>query len=220
MGNLYFTADLHCFHANIIKYCNRDFFTSEEKKLHDSKQQFTPSRESVERMNECIFEGINKTVKPGDTLWLLGDFCFAPKGDYYSTTMYCLNRINTKDVRIVWGNHDKPEKQKVLFKESHFLHELNGYGQMIVLCHYAMAAWNKHHKGSWCLYGHSHSNAEFGLDKALPGRRSLDVGVDNAFKLLGEYRPFSFDEIKKIMDKRPGHNIDHHTNRHHTNNED
>jgi hypothetical protein len=31
------------------------------------------------------------------------------------------------------------------------------------------------------------------------------VGVDNAKHLLGEYRPFSEDEVMEILLKRPGH---------------
>ena len=36
----------------------------------------------------------------------------------------------------------------------------------------------------------------------------MDVGVDNAFRILGEYRPFSFREIASIMESRPGFRID------------
>lgn len=40
----------------------------------------------------------------------------------------------------------------------------------------------------------------------------MDVGVDNAKKILGEYRPFSFNELKKIMDARTGY-YEHHGER-------
>jgi len=36
----------------------------------------------------------------------------------------------------------------------------------------------------------------------MPGRFSMDVGVDAAFQLFGEYRPFSLDEIENVMSKR------------------
>ena len=39
--------------------------------------------------------------------------------------------------------------------------------------------------------------------------KSMDIGVDNAYRLFGEYRPFSLDEIKKIMDDRE-HKMFHH----------
>jgi hypothetical protein len=52
-----------------------------------------------------------------------------------------------------------------------------------------------------------HRQREATLDVAFPGRRSMDVGVDNAKHLLGEYRPFSEDEVLEILLKRPGHDI-------------
>jgi len=41
-----------------------------------------------------------------------------------------------------------------------------------------------------------------------PKRRSLDVGVDNAFRVFGEYRPLSFSEIAEYFETRPGHSMD------------
>lgn len=42
------------------------------------------------------------------------------------------------------------------------------------------------------------------------GRRSMDVGVDNAYRVFGEYRPLSLDEIGEYFSSRPGYSIDHH----------
>jgi hypothetical protein len=33
------------------------------------------------------------------------------------------------------------------------------------------------------------------LDKIFPGRRAMDVGIDSIFRLTGEHRPISLDEI-------------------------
>jgi calcineurin-like phosphoesterase family protein len=82
--------------------------------------------------------------------------------------------------------------------------------QVIVLDHYAHAVWEKSHRGAWHLYGHSHSNAEEWLNRVMPERRSVDVGVDNAFKILGDYRPFSFIELQKLFANKKGSFIDHH----------
>jgi calcineurin-like phosphoesterase family protein len=74
-----------------------------------------------------------------------------------------------------------------------------------------MALWDQSHRKSWNLYGHSHSGAENKLDQLFPDRKSMDIGVDNAFKILGEYRPFAFSEIQNLMNKKKGHLIgDHH----------
>lgn len=58
------------------------------------------------------------------------------------------------------------------------------------------------------LYGHAHGAAEDWLDSQMPGRLSMDVGVDNAFKIFGEYRPISSDEIGELFSSRNGFQVD------------
>jgi calcineurin-like phosphoesterase family protein len=148
-------------------------------------------------------------VGENDTLWHLGDWAFAPKSEYYKTCKYYRDKVKCKNVYFIWGNHDRREIAN-LFSGTYDLHHMRVDNQLIVLCHYAMLTFDKSHRGAICLYGHSHSNIENFADKIMPGRRSMDIGVDNAFKLLGNYRPFSFDEIVKIMSKRVGFYPDHH----------
>jgi calcineurin-like phosphoesterase family protein len=107
------------------------------------------------------------------------------------------------------GNHDNYAIRNC-FTQCYDLLNANINKQRIVLCHYALAVFDKSHRGAIHLYGHSHSNAEPWLDRVMPGRRTMDVGVDNAAKILGEYRPFSFEEIMDIMSKRNGFHFDHH----------
>ena len=73
-----------------------------------------------------------------------------------------------------------------------------------VLCHYALRVWNKHHRGSIHLYGHSHNSIDNSHGK------SMDVGIDAIYSLLDEYRPISIIEILKIMKNRDIQKIDHH----------
>ena len=51
----YWISDLHFWHANIIKYCSRPF-------------------DNAFQMNEALVENWNAKVKPGDTVFHLGDF--------------------------------------------------------------------------------------------------------------------------------------------------
>lgn len=236
MPKIWFTADTHFGHGNIIKYCTRPFL----KKLdiealeanggqwHDGiwKGEFASrhriSREAVEEMNNTLIDNINKCVADDDTLWHLGDFAFAPRNKYVQHCAAYRGRIRCQNVNIVWGNHDEATCNEPSDQDYHIVHLFNkarhhvmirAAKQKLFLSHYAGAVWNKSHKGVIHLYGHSHTTAETGLDKHFPGRRSLDVGVDNAFKLLGEYRPFSLEEILELVGKKPGHVLDHHTPR-------
>jgi calcineurin-like phosphoesterase family protein len=53
MLNIWFTADFHLGHKNIIRYCNRPFGT-------------------VEEMNRTILDRLNNLVKANDILYFLG----------------------------------------------------------------------------------------------------------------------------------------------------
>jgi calcineurin-like phosphoesterase family protein len=214
----FFTADTHLAHGNILIYCRRfKYMTAYERDILGKspdprklkEQGFKIQQESVERMNAALIDNINAMVRPNDTLWHLGDFCFGPNGMVEEVAKRFRNRINCNTVNLIWGNHDRREISSA-FNRTFDKATINIKGQVIVLDHYAHAVWNKSHRGAWMLYGHSHSTAEKKLDEFMPGRRSIDVGVDNAFKVLGEYRPFSFDELNKMFAKKTGHSIDHH----------
>ena len=223
MSKLFVTADTHFGHSSIIKYCNRPFLTDADKKALEasggiwhrglwkgpgsSDWKITP--EATEMMDNTLIENINKMVGKDDILWHLGDFAFGPKKTYHDVCKKYRERINCNNVYLIWGNHDRREIAD-LFTNTYDLYELQHQCQRITLCHYAMAVWNKSHRGAWHLYGHSHSTIEPWIKEHMPNRRSFDVGVDNVAKLVGEYRPLLFDEIKEMMSKRNGYLIDHH----------
>ena len=228
MSRVYFTSDTHFGHGNIIKYCSRPFLADADKEAlardgawHDgdwkgsraSRWKMTP--EAVRMMDDELIAQINAVVQPNDTLWHLGDWCFAPKMEYYNRARQYRDRINCRNVNLIWGNHDY-RSIKDLFYHTYDHFEIDVDGQMIVLCHYAHAVWNKSHRGSWHLYGHSHGGAEPWLDRNMPGRRSIDVGVDNAYKLFGKFRPFSMDDLRATVGARPGFGMDHHVDPHST----
>jgi calcineurin-like phosphoesterase family protein len=164
------------------------------------------SREAVEMMDETIIANINANVGTDDILWHLGDFAMPGKQRYERMCRYYRDRLHCQNIYLVWGNHDERFINK-MFQKTYDKLTAKINGQSIVMCHEAFAIWDKSHRGAWNLYGHSHAAAEKWLDEILPGRRSMDVGVDNAYRLTGEFRPFSFDEIRKIMEKRPGVNV-------------
>ena len=184
----WYTADLHLGHGNIIQYAKRD------------------SLGSIQDHDNAIIDNLNNCVAKKDRLFILGDFCFS-KGDYLANVARLRNRIRCEYITFVLGNHDR-RSIKQHFPQCFDYFEQKVDGQLIVMSHYPMAAWNKSHRGSWMLYGHCHTTAEDWLDGAMPTRKSIDVGVDNAKRLLGSYKPFSFDELKDIFHERSGCSID------------
>lgn len=226
MTQHFFTADTHFGHGNIIKYCHRPFLTGDDRAhlvkcggvwhrgtWRDAKtDNYRLSDESVEMMDNAMIGHINSLVGKDDILWHLGDFAMAPKSakarsNYYQRCRAYRDRINCRAINIVWGNHDRPELIRDLFEKADKFFDIKINAQRLILCHYAMVVWPGSHRRSWQLYGHSHGGLETFLDNALPGHRSLDVGVDNAYKLTGRYRPLTFAEIADQLSKRLGLSI-------------
>lgn len=184
---IWFTADTHFAHTNIIRHCQRPFT-------------------SIEEMDETLLKNINERVKRSDTLYHLGDFAFrGAKPAVYRDRIVCRRLI------LILGNHDPqtaagyPKADFAAhFSEVHPLLRIkvpvNGVSQVIVLCHYALRVWDRAHYGTWHLFGHSH-----GTLPDDPNARSWDIGVDrNAFL------PLSLDDVAAIMTNKHFRPIDHH----------
>ena len=146
-----FTSDTHFGHAAVINLCNRPFT-------------------SVDEMDQEIVERWNAAVRPGDTVWHLGDFAHKCRPDRVN---WIFSRLNGTKHLIV-GNHDKRPAKELGWKSVHDLVELDVAGQRIVLCHYAMRTWPGAGPRGKAIHLHGHSHG------SMPGsRHSLDVGVDS-----------------------------------------
>lgn len=213
---VWFTADTHFGHKKIPFYAKRKFCLDNEelekleiiwKNKSFPNEDCFPSWSSISRMNDHIIKKINDYVKKDDILWHLGDFCWSKKAKIAEVAKKYREKINCKNIFLVLGNHDHSEIEKV-FNDNYQIYDLKIGSKHIVLSHYALAFWNKSHNKSWMLYGHAHGTAERWLDNNMPGRLSMDVGIDNIFKLFGEYRPISFEEISDFFSQRPSFQID------------
>jgi calcineurin-like phosphoesterase family protein len=193
MADVWFTADLHLGHANIIRYCLRPFLTPAEAELaeHDRRGRWRVSDETVQRHDEALLAAINAEVGERDTLWVLGDFCM---GRLDIARRY-RDAIRCRNVHLVWGNHDH-RSIRPLFGEAIEQGMIGVGGQNIWLNHYPMRSWNKSFHGAWHLYGHVHGRL-VGEDEANASWLTRDVGVDAC-----SYRPLSMDELRTYMSPR------------------
>lgn len=169
---IYFTADWHNLHYNILRYCGRPF-------KNEYEQQ------------QCLLNNHNSIVKPGDTVYYLGDIAMTEAG-----AIAALNKMNGRKIFIL-GNHDFRFRKiiKQYCDEVYNLHDIRIGQQKITLCHYAMRVWNCSHHGAWQLYAHSHGELP-------PIGLQYDVGVDN-----NNFKPVSFEEINEIMKKMEQHHL-------------
>ena len=179
-NNIFFSSDYHLSHNNVLKYDNRPFKTIEE---HD----------------EAIINNHNSVVGKNDVFFFLGDFSFNTKATVLKDFLSRLNGIKF----FIKGNHDYNktinsynEFGTYLGQQSDIVIDYNLENednelQHIVLNHFPLRIWNKSYHNSYHLFGHVHGGL---VDK--PNGKSMDVGI-----MLNNYKPFSFKEIKNILDK-------------------
>lgn len=169
--NIFFIADTHFGHINVIKHDNRPFYNIG---MHDAH----------------IITNWNKTVNPEDHVYHLGDFFWDKR-----TARSILPMLKGK-IKIVEGNHDKNWLTATIKKEHPNLevlkpiHELklkiNDIPECFVLCHYPMESWNYMRYFSKHLFGHVHTD---GLDHPL--RMCVSANVI-------EYTPISLEKVLEI----------------------
>lgn len=154
---------------------------------------------TVADYNQEVLDFVNRTVGEKDRLYILGD-CARNGYESYLAAIRC------KDVRLVIGNHDRSKAVKA-FKYAEPVDEIKLLGHKCFMSHYPHCYWPSSHHGSLHLYGHCHDRREATMDQMMPGRRSTDVGLMTATRLLGEPRPFKDTELVDLLMSRPGHDL-------------
>lgn len=193
MSRLWFTADLHLGHGNIIKYCHRPHLSEAEalRAATEPRGGWKVSRETVVRHDNALIDAINERVGKNDILWIIGDFSLCPIEE---ATRY-RDRIECREVNLVRGNHDLPAYDG-LFTRVIDQGMIKHQGRKIWLNHYPMRSWDKAFHGAWHLFGHVHGRLR-AEDAANPRHLAMDVGVDAC-----DYRPVSFEEVADYLRPR------------------
>jgi calcineurin-like phosphoesterase family protein len=185
MNIQFITSDEHYGHESIIQYCNRPYATAREG------IEFM-----IQRHNSVVPRNKNVvTLHAGDMFW------HTLTEKEASDILYQLNGNHA----FLYGNHDELMEQSPWLR-SEFLfvkgenkvggaHLLNWQNRKILVSHFSHRAWERSHKGSWHVYGHSHQE--------LPGLgRSFDIGVEGH-----DYRPWSMEEIAQRMATLDNHHV-------------
>lgn len=155
---IYYTADPHLGHKNIIGLCNRPFA-------------------DVEEMNETIIANWRGIVRPEDDIYILGDLMYRNE----TPPIKLLERL-TGHLHLIRGNHDhfikKDPECKKFFDSVDDLLSISDEGRRVILCHYPIAEWEGFYHGAYHLYGHIH-NGDCGAKRIMEQiPRSYNVGMD------------------------------------------
>lgn len=180
VNNTWFTSDLHFWHKNICKYCDRPY--------HD-----------VQLMNEAIVANWNGVVNDGDDVFVLGDLGFCG----INALKDLMKRLKGK-IHLIQGNHDSDKIVKRLLEEGLIVscEKLTSIilegdeecpDQEVTLCHFPMVDWSNKEKGAWMLHGHQHQLRN--TPSISP--KHWDVGLDKNY-----WTPINFETIKINITKQ------------------
>ena len=175
LSNVFFTSDLHFGHSNIIRFDNRPFT-------------------SVEEMDAELIKNWNNRVEPDDTVYILGDI------SWYNDEKTCeiMNQLKGHKI-LIKGNHDR-----VHGKVKHCFDEITDYKEIkigehhIVLCHYPIVFFNRHHYGAYMFYGHVHNSHEWQMTKNYRYElEQLDIKCNmyNVGCMVQNYEPVTFEQV-------------------------
>jgi calcineurin-like phosphoesterase family protein len=162
-------------------------------------------------MHETLIKNWNDRVKPGELVYIIGDFSFAN----HTLTKKVMDRLNGKKI-LIKGNHDMPAHKAILagFDEVHenifiWLTASEDKKYKVFLSHFPyrhnLWKWLKwkimggywdtryNHKrmvddGDWLIHGHTHQRYKL-------RNKMIHVGVD-----AWDYRPVSHHEIIKLIE--------------------
>ena len=156
---IWYTADLHLGHTNVIRHCDRPFADADE-------------------MDAALIHNWNEKVHRNDTVYILGDFLFRPKRPVEEY----LSVLKGKKHLII-GNHDRFWMKKTdlntwFVSVSPMLFISDG-GQPATLCHYPMMSWPGMSRGGYMIYGHIHNSTGADYWPLIHAREQmLNAGVD------------------------------------------
>ncbi|CAO4170390.1 Calcineurin-like phosphoesterase domain-containing protein [Methylorubrum aminovorans] len=147
---------------------------------------------SIEEHDETLIARWNAVVRPDDTVWHLGDFCYRCREEYARSVFA---RLGGRRRFLIRGNHDKIGARLpwdgIFDVARAVVPGADGSAQGLWLSHYAHLVWPRMHRGDLHLYGHSHGT--------LAGTAaSLDVGVD-----CWDWTPVQLEAIVERMALTP-----------------
>lgn len=178
MNKIFFTADLHIGHHNILKHNpDRPFSQENDCTAHD----------------EYMIDLWKSTVDRKDMIYILGDLTFLKSDD----AKKLLGKLPGNKF-LIKGNHDGSLRAYDNYFQSVVqIHDMvikptlcpalpeNLY---LTLCHYPMLTWNHKPRGSIMLHGHCHGKLDDYNARSTDLR--FDVGIDGQLaKRCGGFIP-------------------------------
>jgi len=201
---MYFAADTHFAHSNNLKYSKRIQFCNEHERdiilngTELEQKQLRISLESTKKHDEFIVAEWNKTVKPDDIVYHLGDICFkkSTEAPFANSFDYYWKQLNGQKI-LINGNHDWNNGTKW---RNHRL--VIFIAKLKVNLVHDPAHGNLEYPIN--LHGHVHNLWKVKVVAHWKNSLFINVGIDK-----WEYRPVEWSKIQQIYDLyKAGHNVE------------
>lgn len=188
MSTIWFSSDLHLWHENIIKFCDRPF------------------KDALE-MNERLRENHNALVKPEDKWYFLGDLTMKRNGRDEGLVISEMAKWNGHK-RIILGNHDHFDLHvyRAIFEK--IVGTGRWFGNMW-FSHFPIHP-DSMGNGDACIHGHIHDQksppALVVYDKERPHDHTK-VKVKPYINMSVEaidYRPVNLDDLLRMVKDAQG----------------
>lgn len=141
-SKVFYIADTHFCHGNIIRLDGRPFT-------------------SVEEMDETMIGNWNRVVNKGDVVYILGDFCWGKEPEWLTLA----DKLNGSKF-LIKGNHDvnMSATLKSKFAWVGDYKEVKDSGLRVILNHYPLPLYrHDSDENFYMLHGHVHNTREYDL---------------------------------------------------------
>lgn len=180
---VFFTADLHFGHENVLRFDHRPFQT-------------------VEEMDAELVWRWNAKVGKGDLVYVLGDFIWKTSTNEAPALIKSLNG----QVILIKGNHDRFLHNAAAKKALAGLKDYDdicvtledGTQRRCILSHYFIPFYTGHRYQAIHLHGHSHNTEESDEERRIIKElkeKGYDLKVYNVGCMYWNYEPVTLDEI-------------------------
>ena len=180
---VFFTADLHFGHENVLRFDHRPFQT-------------------VEEMDADLIRRWNAKVGKGDLVYVLGDFIWKTSTNDAPALIKSLNG----QVILIKGNHDRFLHNAAAKKALAGLKDYDdicvtledGSQRRCILSHYFIPFYIGHRYKAIHLHGHSHNTEESDEERRIIKElkeKGYDLRVYNVGCMYWNYEPVTLDEI-------------------------
>ena len=179
---IYYIADMHFGHRNVLRFDARPF-------------------ENIEDMDETIIRNWNARVMDDDTVYVLGDAFW--KNEAGSLAIF--SRLKGHK-HLIRGNHDRVHgKLGKLWESIEHYSEMTDGNTQVVMCHYPIPFYKGQFYGGVMLYGHVHNSQDWDLLKKCQ-QLTWDAGRPSHLINVGcmmPYMAYTPRTLAEIIDANP-----------------